>query len=86
MRAYAKRVALALARSKPKGIGRRGTVRLRFVVGLEGKTNQVELVTSSGQPKLDHAALATIQRIAFPAPPPSASVTQRTFVVPFEFR
>jgi protein TonB len=86
MRAYAKRVALALARSKPKGIGRRGTVRLRFVVGFEGRTDQIELVQSSGQPKLDNAALSTIHRIALPAPPPSASIAQRTFVVPFEFR
>ena len=86
MRAYAKKVALALARSKPKGSGRRGSVTLRFVVGRLGKAEDVTVVKASGNSQLDRVALAAIGRITFPRPPSQADIDQRTFVVPYTFR
>jgi protein TonB len=86
MRVYARQVAQTIARAKTKGTGRRGSVRIKFVIGPTGRTDLVEVVLSSGQPNLDRIARSTISRTAFPAPPPNADAGQRTFFVPFDFR
>lgn len=86
MQAYARQIALTLAKSRPKGVGVSGTVRIRFVVSTDGTAAGADVVTSSGKPRLDQLAVAAIQRNAFPPPPAGATESQRTFIVPYQFR
>ena len=86
MQAYARQLAMTLAKSKPKGTGVTGTVRVRFVVAPDGRPLTTVVVVSSGKPRLDELALATIGQNTFPPPPAGATEPQRTFVVPYDFR
>lgn len=86
LRDYAGRVQTALDRTKPKGTGLRGTVRLSFAVGPDGKIEFVRMLKSSGNPALDQAAIAAIHRATVPKPPASLSAAQRVFELPYRFR
>ena len=57
VREYARYVAQALAKTKPKGTGGLGTVRVKFVIAGDGGLAEVEVAKSSGSPKLDDVAL-----------------------------
>ena len=46
-------------------LGEQGRVFLRVLVAVDGLAHQVELKTSSGSPRLDHAALDTVKRWRF---------------------
>ena len=46
-------------------MGEQGRVFLRVLVAADGVAQQVELKTSSGSPRLDHAALDTVKRWRF---------------------
>jgi periplasmic protein TonB len=83
---FAKSVAVVLARSRPKGVGRKGRVEIEFVLSERTGTLQTARVTNtSGQERLDAMALATVQKTSFPAPPPQMTTRQLTFRVPFTF-
>lgn len=86
LREYAKRVATTLAKSKPKGAGLIGTVKLRFIVDETGRPTDVAVVVPSGTKSLDEVAIRTLARSEFPPPPVGLTVTQRTFEVPYQFR
>jgi len=64
----------------------KGTVIVRIVIGSGGGLERAEIVTSSGRPQLDEAALLLIRRTAFPPPPTSLSADQRTYLAPIRFR
>lgn len=87
-REYAKAVVTALSRTKPKAPGGSGlgTVRISFVIGLEGTLADVRIARSSGRDVLDNAALDAVRRARFPAPPFGLSSAQLTYEVPYHFR
>ena len=88
-RAYAKRLAQLLDSRKPRSretLGLRGRVIVQFMVDAAGKPERATVLATSGSSRLDGLAIATIERLEFPAPPPEMSQRQRTFNVPFAFR
>lgn len=85
-REYAKRVATALSRSRPRGTGVSGTVRLRFVVDERGHPADVTVSAPSGKPSIDETAMRALARSELPVPPPGMTIAQRTFEVPYFFR
>jgi len=53
-------------------LGEQGVVVVRVLVGIDGAVERVEVATSSGSPRLDNAALASVRRWWF-APATSGS-------------
>ncbi len=86
MREYARYVAQALAKTKPKGTGGLGTVRVKFVIAGDGGLAAVEVAKSSGSTKLDDIALGAVRRTKFLTPPPGMTTAQLTYEVPYNFR
>lgn len=86
MQVYARQLALALAKTKPRGTGVGGTVKLRFIVENDGRPVSTSVIETSGRAHLDELAVAAISRNVFPPPPAGATEMQRTFVVPYSFR
>ena len=86
IREYARYVAQALAKARPKGLGTVGTVKVKLVVAPGGGLASVEVVGSSGNKKLDAMAIAAVQHTALPRPPPGLTPTQLTYEVPYHFR
>jgi protein TonB len=86
VREYARYVAQALAKTKPKGTGGLGTVRVKFVIAGDGGLAAVEVAKSSGSPKLDDVALGAVRRTKFLVPPPGMTSAQLTYEVPYNFR
>jgi TonB family protein len=86
IREYAKSVSQALAKTKPKGIGAQGNVKVRFTIALSGRLSSVQIVSSSGDKKLDQKAIDAVSQAVFPAPPAGMTVTQLTYEIPYQFR
>ena len=86
VREYARYVSQALAKTKPSGAGRSGTVKVRLEIEAGGKLAGVEITKSSGNRKLDVTALEAVRRTSFPAPPAGMSAAQLTYEVPYHFR
>jgi protein TonB len=64
----------------------RGQVRVGFVVSAGGGVGSIRVVSSSGSPVLDRAALETVRRAApFPPIPEGAARSQWPFTVPLAF-
>jgi protein TonB len=82
---YAAKVRAVLARRKPHGRGRRGTVMVTFEIELNGSVGSAQITTSSGNPTLDQAVLGVVANTAFPSPPTGMSKRQLTFIIPFRF-
>ena len=79
-------MAQALSKTKPKGVGGLGTVRLKFVIAGDGGLAAVEVAKSSGSPKLDDIALGAVRRTKFLTPPTGMTTAQLTYEVPYHFR
>jgi protein TonB len=86
VRDYARYVALALSKTKPKGVGGLGTARVKFVIAADGGIASLEVAKSSGSAKLDSSALESVRRTRFPLPPAGMTLTQLTYEVPYHFR
>jgi protein TonB len=86
IREYARSVQQSLAKTKPKGLGARGTVKVKFEIGMTGRLNSSEVIASSGNATLDRTALDAVRRALFPAPPPGMSSAQLTYEIPYRFR
>ena len=86
VRDYGRYVALALSKGKPKGIGGHGTVQVRFTIAPDGTLALAAVARSSGNQKLDDAALEAVRRTKFPTPPAGMTVVQLTYQVPYHFR
>ena len=86
LREYAKRVAVTLTKTKPRGFGFTGTVKLRFVVDATGRIDAVTVVAPSGTPVVDEMAVKALSGSELPPPPSGMTLTQRTFEVPYTFR
>jgi periplasmic protein TonB len=84
---YAAGIRAKVARNKPSGLGRHGDVEVSFGVTASGDLSYAELAQSSGNAKLDEAAVEAVRRSApFGAPPADASPQQLRFSIPFYFR
>ena len=86
VREYARYVSQALAKSRPRGTGTFGTVRIRLVVSPSGRLTSVEIVKSSGNQRLDEMAVAAVEQARLPPPPPGMTLSQLTYEVPYHFR
>jgi periplasmic protein TonB len=84
---YAASIRAKVARNKPSGFGRSGEVEISFGVTPTGELSYANLAQSSGNTRLDEAALEAIRRSApFGPPPADASPSQLRFSIPFYFR
>jgi protein TonB len=86
VREYARYVAQALAKTKPKGVGGLGSAQVRFVIAGDGALATVEITKSSGSPKLDELALNAVRHTKFLTPPAGMTPVQLTYDVPYNFR
>ncbi|MBV1695691.1 MAG: TonB family protein [Hyphomicrobiales bacterium] len=86
VRAYAQSVSAALARSRPRGGVGNGVSRVVFTIDRDGGLADVTVSRSSGNARLDTLAIEAVRRARFVAPPPTFSVADRTFEVPYTFR
>ena len=86
VREYSRYVTQALARTKPRGTGTLGTVRVKLMIGASGELAVASITKSSGMPQLDELAVAAVRRTRFPAPPAGMTALQLTFEVPYHFR
>ncbi|MEM0898720.1 MAG: TonB family protein [Pseudomonadota bacterium] len=72
-----------LARTRKRRAGGRGTATIRFTITGGGGLASARVARSSGNSKVDKAALNHVRRSApFPRPPAGA---QRTFTIPIQF-
>jgi protein TonB len=76
-------VQAAIARRKPRGMDASGWVSVRFVVNQSGNVVSSGIVSSSGDGRLDRAALAMVRGAS--VPPPPAGITSHTFTIPVSF-
>lgn len=86
VREYARYVAQALAKTKPKGSGGHGTVRVKFMIAGDGRLTIVEVTQTSGSSKLDNLATGAVRQTRFLVPPAGMTSLQLTFEVPYHFR
>lgn len=80
---YQATVWSALARSKQKA-GQPGSAMVSFGIGSGGQLAFVRISRSSGKPRLDQLAVATVRRAA-PFPPPPESLRARPYTVRIDF-
>ncbi|MBE0454059.1 MAG: TonB family protein [Roseovarius sp.] len=69
----------------PSGTRAQGTVHLVLDVGGDGRLLAVAVSRSSGDPRLDAAALAAVRRARLPAKPDRLPGTQHRFTLPVAF-
>jgi len=86
VREYAKVVSQALAKTKPKGIGAQGIAKVRFTIAVSGRLSSVQIVSSTGDKKLDQKAIDAVRQAIFPVPPQGMTVSQLTYEIPYQFR
>ena len=86
LRLFARKIARALAKSRPRRIRATGTVMVAFTLSLDGALKSVRVRTSSGNSRIDRAATRAVRRAKFPRPPRGATLGQRSFVIPYHFR
>lgn len=84
---YARSVVEALSGSRPKGLsGTKGTAKISFQISPDGSVVFVRIIASSGNPKLDAAAMAAVETVRFPPPPSAMTAAQLTYEIPYHFR
>lgn len=66
--------------------GAQGIAQITLRLAANGHVSEVRVHRSSGDTRLDDAALAAVRRWRFDTPPPGADWAERWFVVPIEFR
>jgi TonB family protein len=82
---YDNRVWAALARHKPKA-SQNGSAIVSFVIGTSGELRSVQVNRTSGNPRLDQMALATVRNAApFPLPPEKRSGAPRSYSIRIYF-
>ncbi|MDX2158973.1 MAG: TonB family protein [Hyphomicrobiaceae bacterium] len=83
---YALAVRLALGRTRPSHVGRKGKVVVSFRLSPDGTIEIAEIHRTSGSPAADRAALAAMHAATFPLPPAGSTAAQRSYIVPFDFK
>jgi TonB family protein len=79
VREYARYVIQALAKVKPRRSLPLGTVRIRLQISPDGEIASLAVIKSSGNKKLDDAALVEVRRARFPRPPVGMTDKQRLY-------
>jgi protein TonB len=79
-------VRAAVARRAGAVRGMRGTVRVSFVVSASGSIVSARVSGSSGNDRLDRAALGMVRSARVPAPPAGLSGSRHAFAIPLTFR
>lgn len=79
-------VRAAIARRAGAVRGMRGTVRVSFVVSSSGAIVSASVSGSSGDERLDQAALRMVRSARVPAPPAGLGGSSHAFAVPLSFR
>jgi protein TonB len=79
-------VRAAVARRVGRMRGMRGTVNVAFVVNAGGSVVSARVASSSGDPRLDTAALSAVRSARVPAPPPELGASSYPFAIPLTFR
>lgn len=86
IRKYGLRVQKKIDSRKPKFIGQ-GRVVLLFGISRSGGLRYVRISQSSGNARIDRAALRAVRRSSpFPRPPADANMSQLRFIIPFTFQ
>lgn len=86
--AYARRVQLAVANNPPKpprAAGVKGDVVITFALAPDGSLAFARVLSSSGDGRLDDAALAAVRRTQFPMPPSGSQAAQLIYKFPVKF-
>jgi len=84
---YAARVNAWIARNKPSARGVRGRAVVYFKLSSTGRLISARIARSSGDQRLDRAAVTAVQRSSpFPRPPKGATSAQLRFSFPVTFR
>ena len=86
MSIFARKITVALARARPRRISGTGTVVIAFTLKSSGGLQSLSVRKSSGNAKIDRAAIRAVRRARFPKPPRGATRAQRSFLVPYYFR
>ena len=86
LRRFARKIASALARSRPRRMSGIGTVVVAFTLSESGSLQQLFVKKSSGKARIDRVAMRAVRRTKFPKPPRGATRQQRSFVIPYHFR
>lgn len=79
-------VRAAIARRVGRVSGMVGTVRVRFVVSRSGAITSVKIAASSGNRRLDDAALRMVRSARVPPPPADLPASEHSFQIPLSFR
>lgn len=79
-------VRAAIARRAGAVRGMRGTVRVSFVVSSSGAIVSASVTGSSGNDRLDKAALGMVRAARVPAPPEGIGGSRHSFAIPLTFR
>lgn len=79
-------VRAAIARRASAVRGMRGTVRVSFVVSSSGAIVAASVTGSSGNDRLDRAALGMVRSARVPAPPEGLGGSRHSFAIPLTFR
>ncbi|QDC00756.1 TonB family protein [Mesorhizobium sp. 8] len=79
-------VRAAIARRAGAVRGMRGTVRVSFVVSSSGAIVSASVSGSSGDARLDQAALRMVRSARVPAPPAGLGGSRHAFAIPLSFR
>lgn len=79
-------VRAAIARRAGSVRGMRGTVRVSFVVSSSGAIVAASVTGSSGNGRLDRAALGMVRSARVPAPPQGIGGSIHAFAIPLTFR
>lgn len=79
-------VRAAVARRASAVRGMRGTVRVHFVVSSAGAIVSASVTGSSGNDRLDRAALGMVRSARIPAPPQGIGGAAHAFAIPLTFR
>lgn len=81
--AYARQVWARIAARRPRGLPGARTARIGFRLDASGRLTTLRLVSSSGRPDFDRAALASVRAAApFPPPPAGLDSTALDFEIP----
>lgn len=78
-------VQAAVARRKPRSLGVSGKVSVRFVVTETGSVVSPGIARSSGNDRLDQAALGMVRGARVPPPPDGSGITSHPFTIPVTF-
>ncbi len=80
------RTAVARAQRYPNSTRARGTVKLQIAVSPNGRVTGISVVQSSGDARLDRAAIQAVKRARLPRAPKELTRNSYRFNLPLAFK